>query len=127
MNFVFEICLFIYSLFKKSLKFIKKWSDIIIFVPSVILLFVFNQIWMGAIDPTAATLSPEFLSILNFNLVKFGFVFTCSYFVYNLYFHDFFAKGWENKIGSKTVVAAIHLILWFSTLFVSYKIILNGL
>jgi len=132
MKFILDLSITTYGILRNIASFVKKWSDVLIFLPVVLLTFIFNAQIMEHLDPTAPVMSVDFLSILNFNLVKFGAIFSCAYFVYNLFFHDFFGKGWEKKLSknisnSLHVAALIHLVLWLSTLFAAYKILTEGL
>lgn len=108
---------------------ILKWYDALILVPAALILFIFNESWIRLIDQTAASMSLEFLGILNFNILIGAIIFVASYVIYNLYFHDFFDKGWEKKLAEPGGVAAaiIHLILWLSTLIATAFFVLKSL
>lgn len=99
-------------------KFIKRWADVLILLPATFALLVFNEAWINYLDPTASSMSVENLSVFNFNIFIAAGIFAISYFVYNLYFHDYFGKDWEKeKLPNNPVAAAvIHLVLWLSTL-----------
>lgn len=114
------------KLLNSATLFVAKWSDVLVFIPIALFLFIFNGIWIRSIDQTASVLNVEFLSILNFNILVFGAVMSCAYFIYNLFFHDFFKKGWEERVGGSKA-GIIHLILWLSTLAVSFGILTKNL
>lgn len=108
--------------------FIKKWSDVLIFLPSAFLLFVFNDKWIRYLDPTAASMSVEHLVVLNFNIFIAASIFSIAYFIYNLFFHDYFDKFWEEKLADHPVACAVtHLILWLSTVIGIGFLLLRGL
>lgn len=114
------------NVLKKIFSFIAQWSDILIFIPVALVVFIFNGRLIRSLDPTASIVNVEFLSILNFNILVFGCVSTAAYFIYNLFFHDYFNKGWEDRVGN--VQAGItHLVLWITTLVLSYFIITHNL
>ena len=112
--------------FRKIRSFISTWSDILVFVPIALVLFIFNGYIIRSIDQTASIVNVEFLSILNFNILVYGIVSTSAWFIYNKFFHDFFKKGWESKVGNVTA-PIIHLVLWLATLVTSYLIITHNL
>ena len=90
----------------------------LILLPASLLLLIFNEKWMKYIDPTATTMGADSLSVINFNIFVVTVIFGIAYFLYNVFFHDFFDKGWEKeKLPNHPVAAAvIHLILWLSSL-----------
>lgn len=109
-------------------KFIKKWSDVLILLPTTLLLFIFNEKWINYIDPTAASMSAEHLVVFNFNLFIAAAIFSIAYFIYNLFFHDFFNDGWEDKLAQNPVACAvIRLVLWLSTVIGVGFLLLRGL
>lgn len=122
MNFLRKI----FSHLKKTFSFVAQWSDILIFIPIALLVFIFNGHLIRALDPTASIVNVEFLSILNFNILVYGCVATPAYFIYNLFFHDFFTKGWEEKVGP-TQAGITHVVLWVTTLILSYFVITHNL
>jgi hypothetical protein len=111
---------------KKILSFVSKWSDVLALLPIALIVFLFNGSIIRALDPTASILSVEFLSILNFNIVVFASVMSGAYFIYNLFFHDFFKVNWEDKMSGVSA-GAIHVILWLSSLAAAFKIITHNL
>lgn len=110
-------------------KFIKQWADVLILLPASFALLVFNDKWVKYLDPTAASMSAENLSVINFNIFVITVIFGIAYFLYNVFFHDFFDKGWEKaKLPDNPVAAAvIHLVLWLSTLAAVAFLVLRGI
>lgn len=107
-------------------KFILKWIDFLVVLPITLFLFLFHAKFIHALDETALTVSVENLSLLIFNILKFFVVTSAAYFIYNLFFHDFFKKDWHLGVGKNTA-AVIHLILWISTLVFASIVLLSGL
>lgn len=111
---------------EKIKDFIKTWSDLVILAPSAFILFIVGQGVIRLLDPTAATLELGVLSVLNWNIFLLLITGSLSYFLYDLWFGDFFKKGWE-KDFTPIQAATISLILWVTTLLVSVFILLRNL
>ena len=107
-------------------KFIKNWSDLIIFLPLSLVIFITSDRWVRHLDPTAAVLSAENFSIVSFNWFILFLTFSSSYVIWRLYFGgDYFTKQWWKKVETKNPVVApvVSAVLFIVTLVVCYLIL----
>lgn len=106
--------------------FIREWSDLVILAPSALILFVLGSSVIRWIDPTASTLEMGVLSILNWNIFILLVTGCVSYYLYDLWFGDYFKKDWALQL-SPLHGAVLSIILWLSTFSISAFILLRNL
>ena len=106
---------------------IKKYSDICIAIPIVSILFATSYIWLRMIDNTAQILDIGSVSILLFNILVLGCIFSTAYFYFALFFKDLFQTGWEKLLDNPRDAYLINLALWLSTLIISYLVLTKNL
>jgi hypothetical protein len=111
---------------KKLWKLLKEWHDLVILAPSALILFVIGGELIRAIDPTASVVELGVLSILNWNLFLLLLIGSVSYYLYNLWFSDYFSGLW-NEYLTPFQGAVINTVLWLSTLWLSYCVLLRNL
>jgi hypothetical protein len=111
---------------KRILLFLKQWNDLLILAPSALVLFILGDKLIRSIDPTAATIEMGVLSVLNWNAFLLLVTGSLAYYLYQLWFGDFFEGDWTSKL-SPIQSALINVILWLSTLSVSSYILLRNL
>jgi hypothetical protein len=111
---------------KALFRFFVRWHDLIILAPSALILFIIGENFIHAIDPTASTLELGVLSVLNWNLFLLLLIGSASYYLYSLWFGDYFSNGWEYKL-SPFQGAVLSFLLWITTLCVSCFVLLRNL
>ena len=111
---------------KKFIRFVIKWNDLLILAPSALVIFLIGDRVIRALDPTAATLELGVLSVLNWNAFLLLVTGSISYYLYNLWFGDFFEDDWAYRLHPFQA-AIINVILWLSTLLLSSYILLRNL
>jgi hypothetical protein len=111
---------------KRILAFIKQWNDLLILAPSSLVLFIISDKLIRSIDPTAATIEMGVLSVLNWNAFLLLISGSLAYYLYTLWFGDFFEGNWTSKL-KPLHAALINVILWLSTFSISSYILLRNL
>jgi len=111
---------------KKLWKLLKDWHDLVILAPTALVLFIIGDKLIRSIDPTASTLELGVLSILNWNLFLLLLIGSVAYYLYNLWFSDYFSALW-NEYLTPFQGAIINLALWLSTLWFSCYVLLRNL
>ena len=111
---------------RKLIKFLKEWHDLIILAPSALVIFVLGGAIIRYMDPTAAVVDLGVLSILNFNVFLLLVIGSLAYYLYDLWFGDYFKVGWDDNL-THLQTALISLFLWVVTLCVSAFVLLHNL
>ena len=111
---------------KKLFKLLKEWHDLVILVPTTLLLFIICDKLIRSIDPTASVLELGVLSLLNWNLFLLLLIGSVAYYLYNLWFSDYFTGTWKEYL-TPFQGAIINVILWLSTLWLSCYVLLRNL
>jgi hypothetical protein len=111
---------------KRLLLILKQWNDLLILAPSALVLFIIGDKLIRSIDPTAATIEMGVLSILNWNVFLLLVTGSLAYYLYQLWFGDYFEGNWSSKLNPLQA-ALINVILWLSTLSLSAYILLRNL
>jgi hypothetical protein len=110
----------------RLLLFLKQWNDLLILAPSALILFIIGDKFIRSIDPTAATIEMGVLSILNWNAFLLLVTGSLAYYLYQLWFGDYFEGDWTADLPPLHA-ALINVILWLSTFSVSSYILLRNL
>jgi ABC-type bacteriocin/lantibiotic exporter with double-glycine peptidase domain len=111
---------------KKLWKLLKDWHDLIILVPSALILFILGGVGIRLLDPTASVVELGVLSVLNWNLFLLLLIGSVAYYLYNLWFSDYFSALW-NEYLTPFQGALINTVLWLSTLWLSCFVLLRNL
>jgi len=113
-------------MFKRFLLFLKQWNDLLILAPSALILFVVGGKIIRYIDPTASILELGVLSILNWNIFTLLIIGTASYYLYDLWFGDYFEGEWTDNL-TPISASILNIILWLSTFSIATYVILRNL
>jgi hypothetical protein len=111
---------------KRFLIFLKQWNDLLILAPTALILFILGDKLIRSIDPTAAVIEMGVLSILNWNAFLLLVSGSLAYYLYQLWFGDYFEGNWTSKL-KPLHAALINLILWLSTFSICSYILLRNL
>ena len=102
------------------------WSDLLFLFPVTLLTFLLSSHWIRHLDPTAQTLSPENLSVLNFNLMLLfgssGIVFVLwKIWVRGSIFND----GWKTGLSPYQILKIKLLFLGGLAIYVAFMLTRN--
>lgn len=111
---------------RRILRFLKDWNDLLILAPSALILFLVGDRLIKSMDPTAATLELGVLSVFNWNAFLLLVIGSVSYYLYKLWFGDYFEGNWTSKL-KPLEAAVINIVLWLSTFCASAYILLRNL
>lgn len=111
---------------RKIIAILKSWNDLLILAPSALVLFIIGERVIRTIDPTAATVEMGVLSILNWNAFILLVSGSLAYYLYQLWFGDYFEGNWTSKL-KPLQAALINVLLWLSTFSISVYILLRNL
>lgn len=110
--------------------FMLRWADVFWLLPIAAFLFVTADTWIRFIDPTSPVMSVEFVSILNFNILKWLAVMIGTYVIARIQFKfDIFEEGWQERYFKKCpwAGAVLSFAIWLSVLVVTWFILTDDL
>jgi len=117
-------------MFKKIIKFVTKWSELIT-IPMALILWYFSDTFLRWIDPTSATYDAGIFQIILFTIIQF-FIFSGIIWIYikitfpNVYKYldDVLGENLNIKNEKMTQWEKSKVVLWLFTIFFSAMVFL---
>lgn len=86
-------------------EWVRDWADGLVYAPFCLIAFLLSDKWIRSLDPTAQALSPETLSVLNFNVFLIFLISVIAAPVFRVWVRGkIFPKGWEHELTAYQVM-----------------------